>query len=537
MSDMIKIYPPEDGGTPKKQSSIVRIHSNEFLIKAECSDGIERLTHARSRIDLWLENTGDRPADVILHLDLNPDGTRTNYNDSHFGQMNLRDFVYLKKPGGFWERVHGNAEGWICTIKVSVTPGCTALGLSPWYNYSDYLRFVGELNDSSRVRKQLCGKSDLGREIWQLEISDFSIPDENKLKILVLCRQHAYETFSSFAVEGMVHYLLSGLPEVNLEHFVFYFLPMLNVDSVADGQEYQGSYTQERTTNATSQCEWGTLDKIKPNVFILLHNWISPRQIDTVVYTYEEASKPHNKAWDIFTYFFPKQTEYGRKWEHEDNLFREKNWAFRLGEKSNLCTQYAFEKHHSDIWIWEMPWFGRDNGDPGEIARSIGKKFIKAIIQTLIRTKKIMNSVKLRGLEIHLIQSKEMIIEKGGLPVDITEENKVSLEQLEYYTGILLKNTDSHIKYKLNGHWNTFRAFAGRNAPQSTESIRIRILIDGIQAWSCTLAADSNERVPINIDISNIDEMLFIVEGCDGSTSENEYVILADARIEGDKEI
>ena len=525
----INVYPPEDGGTPRDPMHIVRMDENEFLIRAECTDAAERLKHARSRIDLWIENTGEE-TEAVFHLDLNPDNTRTDRDTaSLFGQMDLRDYVYVKREGGWWERIHGRVDGWVCTVKLSLRPGRTALGLSPWYNYADALRFIGCLEEGLLLKKRLWGRSDHGREVWMVEISDFSVPETKKIKVLVIARQHAYETFSSFSAEGIARYLLSGLPEANLRHFAFFIVPMLNVDAVAEGDEYEGHYTQQRTDNAISRCEWGMLDQIRPDVYVLLHNWIAPRQMDTVVYTDRVAGQPSSRAWDILSGFFPKQTEYGRGWEHEEDLLLHKNWASRRGQKVNFTSEYASEVLDADVWIWEMPWFGRDNGDPEKIAATIGRKFIRALIQTYVRTRSLSGAIRLPGTEIRFLTASSWVADQDAALADITGEHTISLEQVAFNTGITLRIADSRSVCPLDGQWEIFRAVAGT---QSLHEGEISIVADGVTVWSQPVTALYRKRVPINLPVCGVSELLILMSGCGVGMTREAALALADARVE-----
>ena len=81
--------------------------------------------------------------------------------------------------------------------------------LAGGFTYGDYLRFVRSLPDHSHLTKTRIGQSDRGREHWELTITDPAVPGERKRTIFWHAREHAYETFSSFAMEGLVEYLLS----------------------------------------------------------------------------------------------------------------------------------------------------------------------------------------------------------------------------------------------------------------------------------------------------------------------------------------
>ncbi|MGQ9682249.1 MAG: hypothetical protein ACUVX9_06920 [Anaerolineae bacterium] len=41
----------------------------------------------------------------------------------------------------------------------------------------------------------------------------------------------------------------------------------------------------------------------------------------------------------------------------------------------------------------EFPWFGRDDGDPAQIAFETGRLYLRALLQTLVRTHSLPNAV------------------------------------------------------------------------------------------------------------------------------------------------
>ena len=218
----ISIYAPVDGGTPRSTECVKQLSRNEFQIKAFVEEKQNPLTHAVSRLDLVCRNDGTKTEIITLHLDLSGDGLRTNFDDNMYGGMPLRDFIFIQPSNQSWKQVDGKTEGWVCTVSFPVEPGETKLGLSPWYTYGDYLSFINSLPEHPHLKKELIGLSDKEREHWELTVTD---PEEVSLqnKCCVFChaREHAYETFSSFAIEGLLDYLLSDSAADARRRFVF----------------------------------------------------------------------------------------------------------------------------------------------------------------------------------------------------------------------------------------------------------------------------------------------------------------------------
>jgi len=246
---------PEGGGTPRDANRIEQVRPDEFRIRASFEEGGQSvLRHAVSRIDLICRNAGTGPTAVTVHLDLSGDGKRTDYDNKPESGMKQRDFIFIQPPGGGWRQVDGTTERWVTTVKFNAPPGETKVGLSPWYTYADYLRFVKALPQHRHLEKRMVGKSDGGREHWELTVTDLSVPAEKKRRIFWQAREHAYETWSSFAMEGLVEFLLSDAAAEFRRHYVIVLHPMTNVDGVAQGFEYRGGYDFPDPRGATQLC-------------------------------------------------------------------------------------------------------------------------------------------------------------------------------------------------------------------------------------------------------------------------------------------
>jgi len=374
----ILLAAPADGGTPRDPGRIEAVGPGEFRIRACAEEGRSPLTHAVSRVDLVCHNESVKSEDVTLHLDLSDDGRRTNADDNLFGGMSTRDFLFIQPPGQPWRQINGHVAGWVCTVRFSAPPGETKVGLSPWYTYADYVHFVQALPNHPHLRKTRLGVSDGGREHWELTISDPNMPADGQRTIFWHAREHAYETFSSYAMEGLVAYLLSDTASEARRRYRFVLHPMTNVDGVAQGYEYRGGYDypQPRGT-ATAKLTCEAMDRLRPHVAVTWHNWIAPRDVDCLFYTDSEKGKPSRRAWDLFTQRFASPRRAGHRWESEANPLA-KNWFGRTLQENNV-HQYAMKHYGTRVWGWEMPWSGRDEQD----ARKAGGDFGRALLATL----------------------------------------------------------------------------------------------------------------------------------------------------------
>jgi hypothetical protein len=371
---------PADGGTPRDTNRIERIGPTAFRVRASFEEGGPIvLRHAVSRVDLLCRNSGSRPQSVTLHLDLSGDGKRTDYDNKPEAGMPQRDFIFIHPPGKPWRQVDGKTERWIATVTFTAEPGETQVGLSPWYTYADYLRFVRTLPKHPHLDKQLIGKSDRGREHWELTITDPSVPAEAKKKIFWHAREHAYETYSSFAMEGLVEFLLSADAANIRRRYIIVLHPMTNVDGAGEGFEYRGGYDfpTPRGT-ATGRLMFEAIDRVRPDFAVAWHNWIAPRDRNVVFYTDGENGKATSRAWLRFTQLFPSLRGAGHRWKDEATPQRY-NWFGRSPLSDANLHQYAMKKYNTRIWGWEMPWWNNSVAD----VRASGASFAKAFFTTI----------------------------------------------------------------------------------------------------------------------------------------------------------
>lgn len=369
----------EDGGTPRDLNRIKQVSPQEFHIQTVFQEGgTSILKHAVSRMDLICHNKSDKAVTVQLHIDLSQDGTRTDYDTKPEGGMKFRDFLFIQKPGNnTWQQVNGRTEGWVSIISIEVPPGDTKVGLSPWYTYGDYLSFINSLKENQYLKKAMIGKSDGNREHWELTITDTTVSADKKRRIFWKAREHAYETYSSYAMEGLIPFLLSKEAEGFRKRYIFTIHPMTNIDGVAQGYEYRGGYDfPDPRKTATGQITFATADRLRPDFAVAWHNWISPRDRNVVFYTDGDNGNPTPRAWLRFTQLFPSLRSAGHRWKDETTPLRY-NWQGRTLGLHNI-HQYTMKQYGTKIWGWEMPWWNFTTDD----ARKAGVAYACAFLTT-----------------------------------------------------------------------------------------------------------------------------------------------------------
>jgi hypothetical protein len=375
----ISFVAPDDGGTPRDPARIKVAGPTEFHVKASFEEGGDSLLrHAVSRVDLLCENKGDSPIEVTVHLDLSGDGKRTDYNTKPQGGMPLRDFAFIQQPGKAWSQINGSTKEWVASVKFQALPGSTKFGLSPWYTYADLEHFIGSLpDDNPNLKKSLLGKSDQGRNYWELVITDPQTTSAKKT-IYWHAREHAYETFSSFSMEGLVPYLLSDEAADFRRRYIFVLHPMVNVDGVGQGFEYRGGHDfPDLRGTVTGRIIFDTIDRLKPDYKVSWHNWVAPRDRNDVSFSDVVDGRPSARAWYIFTQKFPSLRRFEHRWRPETEPLAH-NWAAKPQNLGN-SHQYAMMTWGTKLWGWEMPWWNCTVDD----ARRLGPEFARAFLATI----------------------------------------------------------------------------------------------------------------------------------------------------------
>ncbi len=156
------------------------------------------------------------------------------------------------------------------------------------YTYERLLKFISFLNQVTFPMVRFCktailGKSEESREIPTVTLTDPDTPEGKKQIVLLTARHHpAMESSGSWAIEGIINYLLSLTPEAQniLSKWIIVTIPMVNVDGVYHGNPHYNvkgvdlwmDYQEKRSTEIRSLFSLAKM--IKPDFFIDFHGWI-----------------------------------------------------------------------------------------------------------------------------------------------------------------------------------------------------------------------------------------------------------------------
>jgi hypothetical protein len=95
--------------------------------------------------------------------------------------------------------------------------------------------FLRGLAGRPEVRTEVIGKSVEGRDLYLLTITNPAVGDDGKKVIWLMCRQHAWESGTSYVGEGAVRFLISDDARGLRDQVVWKILPMMDPDGVFHG--------------------------------------------------------------------------------------------------------------------------------------------------------------------------------------------------------------------------------------------------------------------------------------------------------------
>ena len=378
---MTRIVVGFEGSCPQSEEGVRQEGGNRFRVFPSWrpSPGIseEAVGHS-TRLGLRLVNESPGAESVVLLVDWQYDEAPSDMPRglSRDRFMSYRDFVVVREPGReAWRTVMGDVEGSVAAFEMSLPPGETEVHWHPPYTYTQSEAFVDSLREDPRVQVEQIGESEEGRRLPLLRITDSG--QREKRRMLIVSRFHAYESASSYAVEGMVQWLLGGDPwaAAALRGYVFSIVPMANPDGVVNGL---GRLTAPRgadlimsstAPDKAHRALWAMVDRVRPQFFVDLHNWQN-KHSDGLL-----GLEPRLR--ERFLKFMPDQVEFGKQWH-----IREPRPVSPDRPERELMGGYCRREFGAGGVAFEFPWFGRTPDD----VRVTGLRAIRALLRALDET-------------------------------------------------------------------------------------------------------------------------------------------------------
>lgn len=377
--ETVRIVVGFEGSCPQSPKGVKREGPNRFRIFPSWrpSVGISEEAVGRStRLGFKVVNDGPSARLVELLIDWQYHDAPTK-DVPRFASvdefMSYRDFVVVRRPSEeAWRTVMADVDDSVGKLRLSVAPGETEIHWHPPYTYTQSEQFVNSLRKHSLVQVEKLGESKEGRNLWLLRITDDS--PRAKKPVLIHTRLHAYESASSYVMEGMVGWLLSGEPyaAAAVREYVFHIAPMMNPDGVFNGlgklTTPSGNDLQflDPELSPVQQIIKRTIERVQPALFIDIHNWQSKRT-DGLLFL-EPAVR------ERFVRYMPDQLMFGKAW-----MFRDPTPQPKQPPERELARMYCGRKFDPVAVTFEFPWFGRTTDD----MRATGRTALWALLRAL----------------------------------------------------------------------------------------------------------------------------------------------------------
>ena len=108
----------------------------------------------------------------------------------------------------------------------------------PPYTHRRLLSLLEQINRADDARVEVIGQTVQGRDLHLITVTDTNVPDRDKVTVWLQARQHAWESGTSFVMEGALRFITSDDPVARSlrSKVVFKFTPMVDPDGCAGGQ-------------------------------------------------------------------------------------------------------------------------------------------------------------------------------------------------------------------------------------------------------------------------------------------------------------
>lgn len=172
------------------------------------------------RLASWKGEYNDRPAN-------SPTGAWYRPVFSHDGE------TWQHFPDAAWDAAKDE-------VTVTFQPRANPVWIAhvPLYSHARVLRLLADIDRHPHVRTEVIGRTVQDRPLHLVTVTNPGRPDAGKKVVWLQARQHAWETGTSFMVEGALRFLVSddAAAKKLRDENVFKFVPMINVDSVVAGE-------------------------------------------------------------------------------------------------------------------------------------------------------------------------------------------------------------------------------------------------------------------------------------------------------------
>lgn len=215
---------------------IVAVGENEF----RCAVVGQYDERGRNRQVSWfyfrMENVAKRPL-VLTFTELEgeyndkPGAVSMDKTDQLVISYDQKHWIYL--PDTEW-----NDEAKELTFRFTPEQDTVWIANLVPYPHSKLLNLLEDIGHSPEATIEVIGRTVMGRDLHLVTVTNPDIPAAQKKTVWLQARQHAWETGTSFTMEGALRWVISDDPQAKAlrDKIIFKFTPMLDPDGCATGQ-------------------------------------------------------------------------------------------------------------------------------------------------------------------------------------------------------------------------------------------------------------------------------------------------------------
>ncbi len=124
------------------------------------------------------------------------------------------------------------------TIRIRPEHDVLWIAHQPPYTTSRLTRLLKDVDRCDDARIEVIGKTALGRDLHLITVTAADVDDREKVTVWLQARQHAWESGTSYVMEGALRFITSDDPKARdlRRRAVFVFTPMVDPDGCATGQ-------------------------------------------------------------------------------------------------------------------------------------------------------------------------------------------------------------------------------------------------------------------------------------------------------------
>ena len=215
---------------------IIAVGENEFrcAVLGQCDE------RGRNRQVSWfyfrMENVAKRPL-TLTFFELEGE-----YNDKPGAvSMDKTDQLVISYDQKHWiylADTEWNDEAKELTFRFTPEQDTVWIANLVPYPHSKLLNLLDEIGHSPEATVEVIGRTVMGRDLHLVTVTNPDIPAAQKKTVWLQARQHAWETGTSFTMEGALRWVISDDPVAKSlrDKIIFKFTPMLDPDGCATGQ-------------------------------------------------------------------------------------------------------------------------------------------------------------------------------------------------------------------------------------------------------------------------------------------------------------